>query len=434
MQQHLGCAMLAPSLLASIFLSLAAGDVSQMTDKIIKDILADYTPSTRPTGGVSDRGVSVSINVVPLHLQVNAETSTLNSHVWFVMLWEDSRLKWAPSNYENVSKVHIRPELLWRPDIMVYNSVEHFDYQMTEILVLSNGDVWWVPPVNLHTSCDLDWTYWPWDRQACSLVVGSWTKSGQELDVQNLGGANSTMVDRDNYSPGAWALVAGRQLRRVNRNYGDTQDFFVDIAVELLMDRRSLLDRKVAVLPLLCAASLLLATFWTPVSSTARLRLNASSCLILVVTLLALRLMLPAAGGSLPMVIQFNTSLVVLSLLQLCLALALANLVARTDNPPAAMVSVLETVSPFLCLGSLPLIGRLPSVIPPWAEGRDLERLQVGEDSVGGAGKPLSGWQLLSQVIDRVAFVIFFLIILGFLATYLGTAAYNLSQVPDPKY
>ena len=34
-----------------------------------------------------------------------------------------------------------------------------------------------------------------------------------------------------------------------------------------------------------------------------------------------------------------------------------------------------------------------------------------------------------SQVIDRVAFVIFFLIILGFLATYLGQAAYNLSQV-----
>ena len=67
------------------------------------------------------------------------------------------------------------------------------------------------------------------------------------------------------------------------------------------------------------------------------------------------RLMLPAAGGSLPLVIQFNTSLVatafspplpspplpqvVLSLLQLCLALGLANLVARTDTPPSAMVT-----------------------------------------------------------------------------------------------
>ena len=38
-------------------------------------------------------------------------------------------------------------------------------------------------------------------------------------------------VDRDNYSPGAWALVAGRQRRRVNMDYGGTQDFFVDIAV-----------------------------------------------------------------------------------------------------------------------------------------------------------------------------------------------------------
>ena len=30
--------------------------------------------------------------------------------------------------------------------------------------------------------------------QACSLIVGSWTKAGQELDIQNLGGANTTRV------------------------------------------------------------------------------------------------------------------------------------------------------------------------------------------------------------------------------------------------
>ena len=85
----------------------------------------------------------------------------------------------------------------------------------------------------------------------------------------------------------------------MNRDYGGTEDFFVDIAVELVLERRSLLDRKalfflkcvsdavmtffvplhitlnykkkVAVLPLLCAASLLLASFWTPAASNARL-------------------------------------------------------------------------------------------------------------------------------------------------------------------
>ena len=30
--------------------------------------------------------------------------------------------------------------------------------------------------------------------QACSLIVGSWTKAGQELDIQNLGGRNTTSV------------------------------------------------------------------------------------------------------------------------------------------------------------------------------------------------------------------------------------------------
>ena len=32
---------------------------------------------------------------------------------------------------------------------------------------------------------------------------------------------------------------------KVNRDYGGTEDFFVDIAVELVLERRSLLDRKV---------------------------------------------------------------------------------------------------------------------------------------------------------------------------------------------
>ena len=34
-------------------------------------------------------------------------------------------------------------------------------------------------------------------------------------------------------------------IHQVNRDYGGTEDFFVDIAVELVLERRSLLDRKV---------------------------------------------------------------------------------------------------------------------------------------------------------------------------------------------
>ena len=82
-------------------------------------------------------------------------------------------------------------------------------------------------------------------------------------------------------------------MRRVYDSYDDTPDFYIDIDVSLVMDRRSTLDKKVAVLPLLCAASLLLATFWTHPADTARLKLNSAVCTILVVTLLALRSVSP---------------------------------------------------------------------------------------------------------------------------------------------
>ena len=213
--------------------------------------------------------------------------------------------------------------------------------------------------MNLHTSCDLDWTYWPWDRQTCHLVLGSWTKTGWELDVQNLNGRNLTSVDMSSFAPGAWSLVRGHQRQRVYKLNSGAPDFYMDIDVSLVMDRRSRLDKKVAVLPLLCVASLLLATFWTHPADTARLRLNSSCCLLLVIALLSLRMMLPSAGGALPLVITFNTGLVVLAVIQLVLALALANLVTRSDTPPLLVVSVIQTVAPFLCISDIPLIGNI---------------------------------------------------------------------------
>ena len=79
--------------------------------------------------------------MVPLHVNVNPETATLNSHVWFVMRWKDTRLKWVATNYENISNVHIAPDKVWHPDMMVYNAVEHFDYEKTDLMVGSDGTV-----------------------------------------------------------------------------------------------------------------------------------------------------------------------------------------------------------------------------------------------------------------------------------------------------
>merc|ERR1712168_1525809 len=158
----------APTLLIFVGqLKVSLCDVNSIKDKIIKDVLTDYSKDIRPAGSVTNRGVKIHMSVLPIHIHVDSTTSTVSSMVVFVFKWNDDRLKWVPANYQNVSKVYVGPDKLWRPDIKVYNSVEHFEYGDTDMELDSTGMIWWFPPTNLRTNCELDWTYWPWDYQIC---------------------------------------------------------------------------------------------------------------------------------------------------------------------------------------------------------------------------------------------------------------------------
>ena len=90
---------------------------------------------------MSDLGVPLWIDTMPITLHVDSDSSTLYSHIEFVMTWTDTRLRWDPENYENMWKVNLPHEKIWTPEIMVYNSVEHFNYEKTEIALLSDGEV-----------------------------------------------------------------------------------------------------------------------------------------------------------------------------------------------------------------------------------------------------------------------------------------------------
>ena len=60
-----------------------------------------------------------------VHVHVDAESGTLLSSVWLRMVWNDRRLQWNQSDYGNVSLIHLSPDKIWRPDVLVYNSQTH---------------------------------------------------------------------------------------------------------------------------------------------------------------------------------------------------------------------------------------------------------------------------------------------------------------------
>jgi len=41
--------------------------------------------------------------------------------VWLPQMWKDYRLAWNPSDFDNITKVQLPSDMIWLPDIVLYN-------------------------------------------------------------------------------------------------------------------------------------------------------------------------------------------------------------------------------------------------------------------------------------------------------------------------
>ena len=53
----------------------------------------------------------------------------------------------------------------------------------TICIIFYSGKVWCVPPSTHTASCSADLTSWPYDRHTCKLEMGSWTHTGEKVNV-----------------------------------------------------------------------------------------------------------------------------------------------------------------------------------------------------------------------------------------------------------
>lgn len=57
----------------------------------------------------------------------NIKSTTRLQHIKvinaFQQEWNDYKLRWNPEEYENVTSIRIPSEIIWRPDIVLYNKL-----------------------------------------------------------------------------------------------------------------------------------------------------------------------------------------------------------------------------------------------------------------------------------------------------------------------
>ncbi|KAI1711145.1 neurotransmitter-gated ion-channel ligand binding domain-containing protein [Ditylenchus destructor] len=144
--------MFGTTLLLILFLAevIWAGD----HERLLYDRLTHgYNVLARPVKNESE--------AVVVHLGMDLQdekAQTLATNVWLHMNWVDIYLTWDPSEYGNIKEVRLPITSIWKPDVLLYNSVDQrFDTLWpVNAIVTYTGNVTWIPPAIIRSSCRID--------------------------------------------------------------------------------------------------------------------------------------------------------------------------------------------------------------------------------------------------------------------------------------
>ncbi|XP_035682390.1 neuronal acetylcholine receptor subunit alpha-9-like [Branchiostoma floridae] len=159
----------------------------------------------------------------------------------------------------------------------------------TNVALDFTGHIYWDSPAITKSSCEVDVSFFPFDRQKCRLTFGSWTYSGSQIDVWN----ESFTGDLTDYVRNAeWELV-GMPSRRNLIVYGCCPDPFPDVTFTIMLERKSLYYIFNLILPCMLISMLAPMSFYLPADSGEKVSLGITVLLALTVFQLVVAEALP---------------------------------------------------------------------------------------------------------------------------------------------
>ncbi|KAF6769914.1 hypothetical protein AHF37_11881 [Paragonimus kellicotti] len=92
-------------------------------------------------------------------------------------MWKDDFLVWNESPMAHVRSLRVPASRVWTPDTFVFNNADTENSGFLagqHVLVRNTGLVIMPVSVKLKTSCRVDISLFPFDKQICDIQIGSW--------------------------------------------------------------------------------------------------------------------------------------------------------------------------------------------------------------------------------------------------------------------
>uniref|UniRef100_A0A8C2B6G3 Cholinergic receptor, nicotinic, alpha 2b (neuronal) n=1 Tax=Cyprinus carpio TaxID=7962 RepID=A0A8C2B6G3_CYPCA len=276
---------------------------SHAEDDLFKKLFDGYNKWSRPVPNTSDVViVKFGLSIAQL-IDVDEKNQMMTTNVWLKQEWNDYKLRWKPSDYDNVTSIRVPSELIWVPDIVLYNNAdgEFAVTHMTKAHLFHTGKVRWVPPAIYKSSCSIDVTFFPFDQQNCKMKFGSWTYDKAKIDLERI---ENTVDLKDYWESGEWAIINAVGTYNTKK-YDCCHEIYPDITYFFIIRRLPLFYTINLIIPCLLISCLTVLVFYLPSDCGEKITLCISVLLSLTVFLLLITEIIPSTSLVIPLIGEY---------------------------------------------------------------------------------------------------------------------------------
>ncbi|CAN9515843.1 unnamed protein product [Ophioblennius macclurei] len=272
-------------------------------ERLLQNLFANYNKLSRPVRNTSDTVlVHFGLSIAQL-IDVDEKNQMMTTNVWVKQEWNDYKLRWNPEEYENVTSIRIPSEIIWRPDIVLYNNADG-DFAVTHLTkahLFYDGQIKWMPPAIYKSSCSIDVTFFPFDQQSCKMKFGSWTYDRAKIDLISMA---SDVDQMDYWESGEWVII--NAVGKYNtKKYECCTEIYADITYYFIIRRLPLFYTINLIIPCLLISCLTVLVFYLPSQCGEKITLCISVLLSLTVFLLLITEIIPSTSLVIPLIGEY---------------------------------------------------------------------------------------------------------------------------------
>ncbi|XP_062585322.1 acetylcholine receptor subunit beta-like 1 [Saccostrea cucullata] len=267
-----------------LFVIVTTYSVSDLTS-LSSTLLQNYNKDLRPGADQSQAtNITVSISFINLH-DFSERTGLFAARLTFMITWKDERLSWNPGTNNGITEIYFTQSSIWVPYLILtnaYSNYHGFGSDKLLVAVSPSGVVRWNFLELLESTCSVDITNFPYDKQRCEMNFLFLGYTASQVDFANC---SLTMGSAQKNS--LWDIDENAELT------------ILDVDIRRLLRTEFAFSRKSdpymynIVFPMICIAVLHLTVFILPAESGERVGFSTTVILALAVYLTIINDQLP---------------------------------------------------------------------------------------------------------------------------------------------